>query len=195
MTTEESKTTLDDLKLGFLSHKRMEENEDVYQGAILITDGGCKPLEFRCTSPVRPNAVQKTLYGRTLVPHIATDLMALPLLKAIQEKPDIVLINDTVFLEIRPKADVPILHLRRQGEAIQFEDSREREDTRESVLVESASGRFQPIVMIPHWNYPDDLNEHRAKIREAFAYADLLEPFNRVYVALDEVYKQDPIGS
>ena len=193
---EENKTPLiDDSKFGFLSYKKMEDNEDVYQGAILVTDGTCKPLEFRCTSPIRPNAVQKTLYGRTLIPHIAADLMALPLLKAVQEKLDIVLINDTVFLEIRVKADIPTLHLRRQGEAIQFEDSKEKKDARESIIVESASDRFQPLVITPHWNYSDDLNEYRTTIRDAFAYADLLEPFNRINVALDEVYKQDTFDS
>ena len=49
--------------------------------------------------------------------------------------------------------------------------------------------------MTPHWNYSDDLNEYRTIIRDAFAYADLLEPFNRINVALDEVYKQDPFDS
>ena len=33
-----------------------------------LTDDLGKPLEFRCTAPVKPNAVQRTLYGQTLFP-------------------------------------------------------------------------------------------------------------------------------
>ena len=36
-------------------------------------------MEFRCTAPVRPNPLQRTLYGRTLLPHIAVELIGAPL--------------------------------------------------------------------------------------------------------------------
>ena len=52
--------------------------DGVLRGGILITDAHGKPLEFRCTSPIRPNAVQRTLYGSTLMPHIAVELVHCP---------------------------------------------------------------------------------------------------------------------
>ena len=47
-----------------------EVEEGVLRGGILVTDAQGKPVEFRCTSPIRPNAVQRTLYGGTLMTHI-----------------------------------------------------------------------------------------------------------------------------
>ena len=40
-----------------------EVEEGILRGGILITDTKGKPVEFRCTFPIRPNAVQRTLYG------------------------------------------------------------------------------------------------------------------------------------
>ena len=173
----------------FISLKRMEEDAEVYQGAALVTDIRCKPLEFRCTSPVRPNAVQRTLYGQTLVPHIAVDLMSLPLLNAVQKKPDLILVRDEVFIEVRSKISYPLLHVRRQGESIKLERPGGRKDTSvESSILDAVSARYEPIVVTPHWDYQEDLAENRDKLRAAFAYADILEPFDRISVALDEVY-------
>jgi len=60
-----------------------EVEDDVFRGGILVTDSSGKPVEFRCTSPIRPNAVQRTLYGGTLMPHIAVELVGevLPLVQ------------------------------------------------------------------------------------------------------------------
>ena len=65
-------------RLAFLGYSEFDKG---YRGGILVTDEWGKPLEFRCTSPVHPNPVQRTLYGQTLLPHIAVELIGAPLLR------------------------------------------------------------------------------------------------------------------
>lgn len=75
------------LRLAFLSRASFD-NGLVSHGGILVTDGETKPLEFRCTSPIRPSSLQKVLYGKTLDGHMALELIGLPLIKRLSEKPD-----------------------------------------------------------------------------------------------------------
>jgi hypothetical protein len=64
--------------LGFLTLQETL-NKDGYIGAILITDTGGVPQEFRCTHPVKPTVIQKPLYGDTLEPYIGVNLCGVPL--------------------------------------------------------------------------------------------------------------------
>jgi hypothetical protein len=64
------------LRLAFLSRASFD-NGVVSRGEILVTDGETKPLEFRCTSRIRPSSLQKVLYGKTLDGHMALDLIGL----------------------------------------------------------------------------------------------------------------------
>ncbi|MCD6393593.1 MAG: hypothetical protein J7M40_08795, partial [Planctomycetes bacterium] len=99
-----------------------EVEDSVLRGGILVTDSHGKPLEFRCTSPIRPNAVQRTLYGGTLMPHIAVELVGKPLVQAIQTSPDVVLVQQEEFLSLRTRCEKPLLLARRQGEDLQLSD-------------------------------------------------------------------------
>lgn len=67
--------------IGFLSLIETEA-KDGYLGALLVTDARGIPQEFRCTHPVKPTTVQKSLYGDTLLPHIGINLCGIPLIKA-----------------------------------------------------------------------------------------------------------------
>ena len=73
-------------KVAFLGYLQFD-NGASYRGAILVTDDWGKPLEFRCTPPVKPTAVQRTLYGSTLTPHLLVALIAKPLMDALNEEP------------------------------------------------------------------------------------------------------------
>jgi hypothetical protein len=69
------------LRIAFLSYVETEKGL-AGRGAALVTDHVTKPLEFRCTSPIKPNPVQRTLYGETLRSYIAIDLVGQPLIGA-----------------------------------------------------------------------------------------------------------------
>ena len=61
---------INSLRLGFLGLMDFAKG-DVFRGGILIVDSNGKPVEFRCTSTVKPNALQRALYGDSLMPHLS----------------------------------------------------------------------------------------------------------------------------
>lgn len=186
---EESART-PEVKIAFI-HYQQTEGGDGYHGGTLVTDSSGKPLEFRSTSIVRPNLVQRTLYGRTLLDHLAQELFAIPLMGALREEPDLVLVRDETLLDIRPRVECPVLHVRRQGEAIQMPRAGEQESEAACEVVASPSGRFQPVIVTPHWQYGEEARRVRGELEPVFARMDLLEPFERVERALEELAKQE----
>jgi len=165
-----------------------EVEEGVFRGGILVTDTHGKPMEFRCTSPIRPNAVQRTLYGDTLMPHIAVELVGKPLVKAVQSSPDVVLVQQEEFLSLRTKCEQPVLLSRRQGEEMQLAEESGKSQPEE--VLSSSSGKFAPVVVTCHWDYPDDIMQCKDGLGWMFSNCDLVEPFERVKTALETLHEQ-----
>ena len=67
-------STQDDVRLMFISTKDFADGEAI-RGGMLVTDAQTKPLEFRCTDPVRPTSLQKVLYGKMLENHVLVTLI------------------------------------------------------------------------------------------------------------------------
>src|SRR4028118_1537774 len=97
---------MNDLKIAFISSHSFE-NGAAIRGAVLVADCDTKPLEFRVTAPVRPTLFQKTLYGELLDEHILVELIAVPLLAELKEKPQIILVRNSLFLGINAKQMIP----------------------------------------------------------------------------------------
>src|SRR3990172_13235474 len=91
----------------FFIDTELFDNGTAIRGGVIITDGETKPYEFRCTSPIRPTALQRVLYGDTLDEHIHIELVGIPLLKAAKEEPSLVIVRKPVLLNVRPKVSVP----------------------------------------------------------------------------------------
>jgi hypothetical protein len=176
------------IHFGFLSYVQFDKGT-AFRGGILITDANCKPVEFRCTSPVKPNPLQRTLYGQTMLPHIAVDLMGIPLLKSVQLKPSVVIIREELFFDVRSKSDVPFIHLYRQNGEIKT-GGEGVADRQKRVALDSVSGKFQPVVISAHWQHQEDLESWREKLRELFGTTDLVEPFERLTKALEFVHQE-----
>lgn len=168
--------------------------KDGYLGALLITDSYGVPQEFRCTHPVKPTTIQKPLYGDTLVPHIGVNLCGLPLIKLINAKPSIIMVDKNYLLDIRPKCAYPIVFVRRAGEAIDVRSSDEASGknlgpTRERV--DCPNKKFQPIVIEPHPDFDEDRSVMKVVLDEIFKQMDPIEPFQRIAKALNILGKQD----
>ena len=54
--------------LGFL--RVLELDGGGFVGGMLVTNQLGRPLEFQCTTPLKPNRTQVILYGPTLAPFI-----------------------------------------------------------------------------------------------------------------------------
>lgn len=173
---------MSELKLGFLIGQSFEEGKAI-RGAILITDDQTKPIEFRVTSPIRPTALQKTLYGKILFEHILVELVALPLLSSIKQKPNILIVRDPIFLNANGKQDKIIVRI--------FKEDENRYNLKvEPEQLSSIDGSFESVHLETSENMIDKLNEVRRMLSDIFSKRNLLEPFERVTLACRQVHSK-----
>ncbi len=165
-----------DVKLFFVDTATFEDGATI-RGGLLVSDIETKPYEFRCTSPVKPSTMQRVLYGDTLDEYISVELMGVPLVKAAKEKPSLILVRKPVLLRMRPKLDCPVVLIRPDQKSAMRDDS------------ESDMG-IKPIVLTAHKEFPTDSTTANAMLSSLIQRRDLLEPFERLSVALNEAHKQ-----
>lgn len=141
------------------------------RGGALITDHDTKPYEFRCTGPVKPTPLQRILYGATLDDYIHVDLLGGPLLKAAKEKPALVLVQNELLLRVRPTVAYPIVLLKKGARA-------------------SGANGNGALSLHVHPDFQDELVAAQAFLEPVMKDRDLLEPFERLRVALEEAHRQ-----
>jgi hypothetical protein len=125
--------------------------------------------------------------------YIAVDLVGHPLIDAIQEKPQVVVVQDSSFLELRPKIPYCLVCISKQGEQFRGPSTpNPNHDTGDSALLVCDSGKFQPLSLMTHWKYAGELPAILEILRPVFAAVDLLEPFARIEKAIAEVDRQQP---
>ena len=168
----------------YLAAQRFEAGKAI-RGAFLLTDIETKPIEFRCTNPIRPTQLQTMLYGDILQRHILVELIGAPLAQSVKEKPDIILVFEPDFLHLRTKVDLPVVLLTKE-ERIAATDGSENEFQ----LITSTSGHFEPVVLSTHGDFPNDKAQTRDLLSGIFNKHDLIEPFSRIASALEQVHAQ-----
>lgn len=96
----------DQLRLGFIAAVEVEGRGHV--GGLLVTNHNGRPLEFQCTTPVRPDRTQEILYGRMLRPWLLGELIGKTLMDRVAIKPDLVFTGDPDILELRNHTAAPV---------------------------------------------------------------------------------------
>lgn len=162
-------------------HKRMI-------GALLVTDELGKPEEFRVTFPVKPTLIQRQLYGESPFPHVGMELCGLPLYDALKARPHLMVVSHPEFLFLGEAIESPLVYAERSGTTLIVKGA----PSSLHDVVESNSGRFEPLRV----RYPDGYKpERRAQtaevVAEFFRVVDLMEPFNRIDVAVRILQEQD----
>ena len=181
-----------DAHLGFLA-LLPTGNDDGYLGALLVLNTMGVPVEFRATFPVKPTLLQRTLYGESLEPYIGVELCGKPLLKSISHQLSLLIVNLAYLLPVRGGTDSPVLFLQRAGEAIEVTSAvtPNSSSTNAKPHLESKTGRFQPVTITVFDARPEDLEQARPMLEQVFAESDLLEPFDRVKLAVQTLQTQD----
>ena len=175
---------MEDTNLIFIAVHKFDDGAS-YRGALLATDDNTTPLEFRCTNAIKPTQLQKTLYGNILDEHILVELIAKPLFDAATQIPRIVIITDPLLLNFREKVSIPVVLLEKESEFKIPEDDQTRG------VVTSESGKYEPVVMTVHEKYLDDRVTAGDLLSEVFSKRSLLEPFERIEIALNEVHTRN----
>ena len=142
-----------DGNIAFFSLEPTKDKKGVI-GAILVTDDLGMPQEFRVTFPVKPTNLQKRLYGESLLVHIGVTLCGEPLYKALQKKPELLLVSNRQYLSLSTKVNSDVAHVSRMGDSFVVDKDGEKASEKK---VHSKSGRFQPILV----HFPTDYDEEK----------------------------------
>jgi len=144
-------------------------SDGAIRGGILTTDIETRPYEFRITSPIRPTQLQQMLYGTSLKDYVYGELICAPLIKATKEKISFVLTKERYILEVRPLVSVPIV-------LMSYDD-------------QAAGNGLKPISLQVHKDYSTELTHAQTAITPITQKLDLMEPFERLKLALNEVHR------
>jgi len=180
--------------IGFLGYREFDDGQ-TYRGAILVTDELAKPIEFRCTAPIRPTKLQRTLYGKSLLPHILAELIGAPLVSSAREKPHLILISEEAYFDVRYKVSVPVIRVASPNGSKAKQDAQPKQPKSKSLLLQSASGKFAHVEIEAHWEFGADLDSSCERLRELFGRWDLTEPFQRLSEGLQYVHDEHVLES
>lgn len=158
------------LRLGFMAALEVDGRGHV--GGLLVTSHTGRPLEFQCTTPVKPDRTQEILYGRSLRPWLLGELIGSTLLQRVSIKPDLVVVRDEEMLELRNHTEVPVACL----------DESDSSDAADSQAIGGRQLHF-------HDGHTDDAAFVESRAHLVPGQADLLEPLDRVHEALTETVK------
>ncbi len=178
-------------------------DQGLFGGYLLLNRMG-KPLEFHCTTPVRPNRAQQILYGPSLYPFLYGEQIGATLVKHAKVSPIAVLTDSEPGLAVREHIEIPVaMVLSAANEvpaagaavadrAIRFDGAHaagsptgpHRTVGGEVVLFELGTQQLG----LPRERESDRLviTERMAALPEAF---DLNEPFGRIREAIAEARK------
>lgn len=171
---------MDLVRIAFLETYSFDDNSGT-MGAILVTDSDTKPLEFRVTAPIKPTNFQKTLYGNVLREHMLVELIALPLLSAIKDEIDLILVRDPLFLGINNKQGIRAVRLFNSDE----EGFRKGESSAQTL-----PGEFGTTYIETSKKFSSELHEIIEGLSGISSLRNLIEPFDRLKVACEQVHLQ-----
>lgn len=149
--------------LGFLT---ILNDASGYTGGYLVANAWGRPLEFRLSTPVRPNRVQQILYGATLDEYLHVDLIGRTLVEKTGIAPDLIVTDVLACLPLQSIIHRPVVALGPNPGHRQFEHPR----SSLPLMVRDDSDR-------------DAIN---AILNEIDSAVDLAEPFGRIRDAVME---------
>lgn len=162
------------LALGFLTVT--EHAELGLFGGYLVLNAAGRPLEFHCTSPVKPNRAQEILYGPTLRPYLYGEQIGQTLIAKAKNEVALICTDHPACLAAREFSERPVLLL--LSESIDISGA--------AVGVRFELGRNQAAVSA---QFTSDEEQAHAVYGQLHDGVDLLEPFARIREALEEAQK------
>ena len=169
--------------LAFVGFFSTDDGEGT-SGAAMVTSERGYPLEFRVTTPVRPSAVQRALYGKSLEPYVITELIARRLIAELQRKPALVLTNRLGAIDA--VSAHPMAFVARADSYIQT-----KQEGLHYRRVESPSEAESAIAIVASRDSVPDFEAFVTHIGLAFRYFDPVEAFERMKTALEVLAESD----
>jgi hypothetical protein len=183
--------------LGFLTV--VEDSQYGLCGGYLILNTSGRPLEFHCTTPIKPNRAQEILYGPTLEAFLFGEQIGRTLIQQSNAPPIVVYTDQVPAMIAREYISIPmvlVLPTKEECEA----NVQGPEDMAEAAV----NANIIPCVDAPNGGrrfvsfqfgrnrlaLPDRADEDRRVVTECLSGLsdsfDLSEPFGRIRVAIEE---------
>ena len=112
-------------------------------GGYLVLNPAGRPLEFHCTTPVRPNRAQEILYGNTLEPFLFGERIARTLISRSKTPVGFVMINTAPALVVQDFIEIPAVYVFEHRKPQSEPKVWETED-----IEEVQDGQTEPIIEI-----------------------------------------------
>lgn len=176
--------------LGFLT--ALEDEQGAFVGGYLVTNHFGRPLEFQCTTPVRPNRPQRVLYGSTLRPYVMGELIGLALVEKTQTKADLLFTDQDSVLALRHHLDVPLVQVE---VSVPHVEPRDNTPPSSDGALNPSSPNATDTCAMPSLICRSGFEEDRVRIetwyRDLDLPLDLAEPFSRIREALVEAQQSN----
>ncbi len=158
------------VQLGFLGVVNLAGTGFV--GGLLVTNQLGRPLEFQCTTPVKPNRTQEILYGPTLTSFVCAELIGKTLFERLQVKPQLIVCDQPEILALRSVISLPVALI-----------------LPKSAKAEEGTIRAGAHQLRLHADYVSDWDVVTEIAKSFPGDADLIEPVERVREALQETLR------
>ncbi|MBN1589361.1 MAG: hypothetical protein JW888_07595 [Pirellulales bacterium] len=174
--------------------------DGLFGGYLALTFLG-RPLEFRCTAPIKPNRAQQILYGSTLDPYLYGEQIGKTLLSGATISPLVVFTDQSAILAAGDCVDVPVVLVQTPTSEKEAQDTAGNQAEIPSSGSNGKTWRVHaahaPDFNLAHFrvgrnhlatiarteNEQATITERLAGLTESF---DLAEPFTRIREAIEE---------
>jgi len=93
--------------IAFLTN--IEKKQFGFFGGYLVLNLMGQPLEFHCTTPVKPNRAQKILYGPTLRPFLFSERLGETLVRKSRQSADVIFVDQPEVLPLGAHVKKPVV--------------------------------------------------------------------------------------
>ncbi len=152
------------------------ELDNIVRAGILLTDENTKPIEFRTTTNIEIDQLQRILYGDALKEVLYKERFAVDLVKSLKEDFDIVLSKEKNILSIRKEINKPVGYLQKYDPFKAIDKYSHR--------IVNLADRFEPLLFTISKEDEKSLLVFSKKLQEIYKNFSLLEPFERIKKAL-----------
>lgn len=175
--------------LGFLTV--VEHEQHGLLGGYLVLNSTGRPLEFHCTSGVRPNRAQAILFGPTLDAYLYGEQIGQTLVSKSSLSPRLICTNQRQAVALRDFVDIPVILVERRAAVAPTAngDSIFRIDgAHQGAPMRHVLNRGLDCISISAAKPADgqQVQELLAALSETF---DLSEPFDRIHGAIEEAQR------
>ena len=170
----------------FLGYMSIEGSESTIRGVALITDTRGIPKEFVRTDPLRPEALDRILYGSAFTTYAKQSLILENLLDAVSNDPQLWLCNDEELLEPLHKVSRIKSVMLEESPHVPLDAAGHIEASAEpNVYLIQAYRNGAPLrAEFPEDTRSDEVEQSAIILTEAGETMNILEPFTRLQKAL-----------